>query len=177
MNQPTLVLALALALGLPALALAQSPCGNGNPTDLCDGGPADSTGWIINTGGSSSTSNSEAYAASGAYSGTEVSNHVDAGDLTYSHTEDHDYGRMPGTPAPSYGGLCASGAAAGFAGGSASLGTGSEFCEWLALAELANTFGKRTEAEAYLAQAESTLRRQRFVSRFFDWIPVVGRLF
>jgi len=85
--------------------------------------------------------------------------------------------RFPGTPAPVFVDACSSGVSASTPGYGASFGNGSPVCLWLALSNAASTQGNDALAAEYIKEAETALRHRRFVTRFLDWLPLIGPLF
>jgi hypothetical protein len=84
---------------------------------------------------------------------------------------------LPGIPASVFVDACGNGVAAGFPGGSASFGAGNPVCLWLAIGRAAHDLGDRERSDRALGEAEASLRRQRYVSRYLEGVPLIGRLF
>lgn len=88
-----------------------------------------------------------------------------------------DLSEAPGVPAAVYVDACSSAVSASAPGLGASFGQGNPVCLWVTLSNAALQQGDREKARLYLERAEDDLARQTAVTRWINWVPVVGRLF
>jgi len=179
----------------------QSPCANGNPTDLCEGEGGGRDGNIksigvgvgIGVGIAESSSESTSTSSASVINSVPVTVNVEqpGGGFTPTTIEGDDIGVVvegdtfdapdaddyPGTPATIFTDACGSGAAAGFPGGSASVGEGNEVCLWLAVSRAASEQGETGLANLALQKAAFELEDQNdTIWKRWSQTPYVGWL-
>ncbi len=125
------------------------------------------------TGGEGGDASSRQTVTVAVTEGGDTSNVTMAGDVF----EATDLSKAPGAPAAVYLDACASGASVSGPGFGASIGARSDFCQKMALASAFARLGDAEVARALLIEARRDLTRRTLVSRWLDWLPLLGRLF
>jgi hypothetical protein len=137
-------------------------------------------GQIVETEVGNGFGNFSPNAHSGAVAGSDASSDASSLNLNFiggDTIEAPDLSKAPAHVGTVFTDMCSGGASFSAPGFGGSLGKANAFCQKLALVNALNEAGRTVEANAILNSAIADVKRQTYVSRFFDWIPLVGWLF